>query len=382
MDAADLAGALTSARALRQEVRTAGPDAYKNAGYDIALSSLLLAQTLDASGRADEALVAAAEAEHDFRELAAAGSTEAAHMAAASLSQQANALKDLGRLDEAATAYEKAIEEAEVLGDRRAAALRRGQLGTVRGLQGHHADAIAAHDQARRTFEDLGEPLSVAIAWHRIGMGHLSAGRLDAAERAYLRSLDITTRLHDRVGQASTLNALGGLYAVAGRPEESADNFRRAADLYAAIGDQRSEGAARNNLAICLHGLQRYVQARVEAEHALELTREFGHAAHPWSTWSILSDIEQGLGNTEAAPARDPSQRGLEHRRPFHVPALDPLWRPRLRVARRPRARLRRLRRAAPAAREPRVSAPPRAGVTPAHQRAASPGLLTEASEQ
>ena len=300
IQAADLAGALAGARALHQQATAAGPDRYENAAYEIAGSSLLLARVLDAAGRADEVLAAATEAEHEFRELAAAGSTAAAGMAAASLSLRANTLRRLGRLDEAATAYEKAIEESDALGARRNAAVSRGQLGTVRMLQGRHADAIEIHDQVRRTFEDLGEPASVATAWHQIGTVHRMAQRLDAAERAYLRSLDIKTRLEDRGGQANTLNELGTLYADAERPEESADHYRRAADLYAAIGDRRLEGVARSNLGQCLGGLRRYTAARVEAERAIELKREFGRAAEPWATWSILSDIEHGLGNTEA----------------------------------------------------------------------------------
>jgi tetratricopeptide (TPR) repeat protein len=119
--------------------------------------------------------------------------------------------------------------------------------------------------------------------------------------RAYLCSLDITTRLEDRRVQAATLVELGNLSAAAGRLEESAGHFRHAADLYAAIGDQSSEGVARSNLAACLHGLQRYATARVEAERAIELTRELGHAAKPWTPWAIVSEIERDLGNTEAA---------------------------------------------------------------------------------
>src|SRR6185295_7476867 len=102
-----------------------------------------------------------------------------------------DALRDLRRLDDAATAYEKAIEEADALGARRDAAVSRGQLGTLRMLQDRYADAINAHDLARRTFEDLGEPTSVATAWYQIGMAHRRAKQLDAAERAYLRSLHI-----------------------------------------------------------------------------------------------------------------------------------------------------------------------------------------------
>ena len=42
-------------------------------------------------------------------------------------------------------------------------------------------------------------------------------------------------------------------------------------------------------------------QQRCERGGVIVLKREFGHAAEPWLTWAILSDIEHDLGNTEAA---------------------------------------------------------------------------------
>ena len=79
-------------------------------------------------------------------------------------------LRALGRLDEAAAAYEEAIQLAEQHGDPRQAAVGRFQLGTVRLLQRRYPEALQAYDEARQTFERLGEPASVATAWHQMGM--------------------------------------------------------------------------------------------------------------------------------------------------------------------------------------------------------------------
>ena len=43
------------------------------------------------------------------------------------------------------------------------------------------------------------------------------------------------------------------------------------------------------------------LELRAGDELAIELKREFGHAAEPWRTWSTLSGVERDLGNTEAA---------------------------------------------------------------------------------
>ena len=168
-------------------------------------------------------------------------------------------------------------------------------------LQERYPEAVAAWDKARRAFEDLGEPGTVAIAWHQLAMVHRRARQLDAAERAYLRSLEIQTRLGNRSGQGTVLLELGILYGALDRSEESADHHRRAADIYDAVGDVRGEGLARNNLALVLHRLSRPIDARAEALRAIELKRPFGHAAEPWTTWAILADIEHDLGDPDAA---------------------------------------------------------------------------------
>ena len=95
---------------------------------------------------------------------------------------------------------------------------------------------------------------------------------------------------------------LGNLYGdVLGRPEEAAAFSRQAADKYAEIKDFAKEGFARSNLAIHLRKLRRLDEARQEIRRAIECKERFGHAAEPWTTWAILSDIEADAGNPAAA---------------------------------------------------------------------------------
>src|SRR5689334_16374458 len=134
-------------------------------------------------GAAEAALSPLAEAQQRFQTLADAGDTDAEHMATAAITSIADCLRDLGRWDEAAAAYEKAIELDETLHSMRDVAVGKGQLGTVRTLQRRYAEALAIYAEARTIFEKLGEPLSVAIAWHQIGIVHRQSGQFDQAER-------------------------------------------------------------------------------------------------------------------------------------------------------------------------------------------------------
>ena len=125
-------------------------------------------------------------------------------MASVCFTEQGVCLLYLGRLDEAAAAYEENIQRAEQLEDARQVAVGKGQLGTVR-MQRRYPEALAAYAEARERFTQLDEPGTVAVFWHQTGMVYQEAGQPEAAEDAYRKSLAIRVRLEDVAGQASTL---------------------------------------------------------------------------------------------------------------------------------------------------------------------------------
>ncbi len=116
-------------------------------------------------------------------------------MASVCFAEQGDCLLDLGRLDEAAAAYEESIRRAEQLGDDREVAVGKGQLGTVRLQQRRYGEALAAYAEARERFTQLDEPGTVAVIWHQTGMAYQEAGQPEAAEDAYRKSLAIKVRL-------------------------------------------------------------------------------------------------------------------------------------------------------------------------------------------
>ncbi|WP_300327673.1 tetratricopeptide repeat protein, partial [Accumulibacter sp.] len=235
----------------------------------------------------------------------------AAGMAAACITEQADCLTALGRLDEAAQAYEQAIALAEQAHAERQVAVGKGQLGSVRLLQRRFPEALAAWGEARERFAALGEAESVAVAWHQIGMVHQDAGNGEAAEDAYRQSLAIKVQCNNVAGQASTLLQLGNLYDdVLGRPEDAVTHTRQAAERYLALRDAAGEGRSRGNLAETLRRLGRRSEARHEIERALACLRDLGHAAEPWKVWGILAAIENDDGR--ASEARQASRQARE----------------------------------------------------------------------
>ena len=236
-----------------------------------------------------------------FQKLTDAGNTTAEIGASASIAERADCLRNLGRLDEAANAYEKAIRRYENLNNIRGVAAGKAQLGTVRMLQGRYDDAIKIYNESRNTFERLGEPGTVAIIWHQIGMVYREAGQFELAEQAYRRALAIRVQQKDQSGEALDLLELGNLYDSMGRLEDAVTFQRQSADIYTELKDMSHEGMVRSNVADTLIKLRRYDEARRELVRAIECKEPYGHAAEPWKTWDILYDLEQATGNADSA---------------------------------------------------------------------------------
>ncbi len=291
------------AQQLLQRARVAGETAYPGADYDLAVACFLLARVLRTAGISEQALPLLVEAQKLFEAVAKGRANKSAEgMAGCCFDEQGACLLDLGRLDEAAAAYEECIRRLEQLGDQRGVAVSKAQLGSVRIEQHRYSDALKAYEEARDRFAQLDEPGSVAVSWHQTGRVHEHAGQPEAAEDAYRKSLAIKVQLGDVAGQASTLGQLGIFYGgVLGRPEEAATFLRQAADKYVEIRDLANEGRARHGLALRLKKLGRMQEARQEIRRAIECNAQFGHASEPWKTWGILATIETDAGNPTAA---------------------------------------------------------------------------------
>ncbi|HVT14706.1 MAG TPA: tetratricopeptide repeat protein [Thermoanaerobaculia bacterium] len=300
LGAGDLSGAVQAAERLKERAEVA---IYADSAYDRAVARLMLGRTLTEAGRAPEALSTLREAEQDLTELAGSGNESAARMLSVVFGERGDALRRLGRLDEAAESHQRALEVDERWGDLRSAAVSRVQLGAVRLLQGRLRDALDAYEQARQTFEGLHEPQSVAVAWHQLGRVHEEARRWDLAEVAYQNSLRIEAELGDKSGQALTLGQLGVLYGKMGRLEQSAQLHRKAAILGEELGDAFSQARALINLASAFWALGRLDEAREAATQAARLQAPFGHAAEPWRAWALLEGIETIAGRLDAAAA-------------------------------------------------------------------------------
>jgi len=288
-----------AAKNLLKKSLAAGEDAYPDAAYNIGMANLLLGRVLELSGASDPALTYIESARTWFDQN---GNKNAQRMVSVCFGEKGASLLNLGRLDEAAAAYEKGIAISEKLNDLRGTAVKKGQLGNVRYLQKQYAKALTAYESGIKSFESLGgEPASIAVFLHHIGMVHEKSINYPAAETAYRQSLRIHVQQNNKNAEASNLVQLGNLYDKMGQHEDVINFSRQAADIYAAQRDMAKEGIIRGNIADTFIKLKRYDDARQEILRAIECMKPFGHSVSPWMAWKKLSTIEQAQGNSTAA---------------------------------------------------------------------------------
>jgi tetratricopeptide (TPR) repeat protein len=156
-------------------------------------------------------------------------------------------------------------------------------------------------------------------------MVYLEAGNYTEAERAYRQGLMLRVRYNLRRDEGSSLSELGRLYETMERLEEAVTFYRQASDVAMETKDLAKEGLRRNNLGSTLIKLQHYDEARRELLRAIECKMPYGHAAKPWTSWSLLEDLENAVGDeAAAAQAREKSRAAyLAYRREG---GLRPAW--------------------------------------------------------
>lgn len=294
--------AVAGASELLKSAKTAGPEAYPGADYDIALAHFLSARTLKNSGNSEAALPLLRNALEQFEAIVnERDDISAKEMVAKYYSELGECLVNLGRFEDGLTAYNESIRYCEQLDDKRGIAIAKGQLGRIWIHQRRYEQALDVYTEALKSFVLLKEPNTTASIWHQIGMIYEEANQPASAEEAYRKSLSIKAQLGNVAGQASTLGQLGILYHRLERLEEAAKFFRQSTDMYFSIGDAAGAGRQLSNLANILRKLQLLKDARDAILQAISLTEQFGHTSEPWISWDILTDIESASGDAIAA---------------------------------------------------------------------------------
>jgi tetratricopeptide (TPR) repeat protein len=199
-------------------------------------------------GHPDRALVPLETAEGLFRALEAEGHDTTNR--AAVLGDRANALRMLGRLEEARTAAEQALELVRQQGDRSSVARGLGLLAGILADAGRHAEAEARYQEALREAEAVGDQGHIGTLWHNLGNLALDRNQPGQALGSLRRAYEAYQQAGDTAGQMRVLNSLGNAESDLGHLEAAQAWYDRSLELALRLGATAERAGIRSNRAV------------------------------------------------------------------------------------------------------------------------------------
>jgi CHAT domain-containing protein/Tfp pilus assembly protein PilF len=151
---------------------------------------------------------------------------------------EAHALNNLGiafywqgRGDEARVRYEQAERIFATIGERQGEALALQNLAALEYDRGNYAEAVEGFQALLERLEPSEDAGLYVTILNNYAIAAGASGRLDQALNALLTALPLAAGDVDPSHRAATLNALGGVYLVAGETERATTFLRQALEL-------------------------------------------------------------------------------------------------------------------------------------------------------
>ncbi|MEZ5444485.1 MAG: SagB family peptide dehydrogenase [Gammaproteobacteria bacterium] len=217
------------------------------------------------------------------------------------------ALAACGRLEDAATAQERALAYAREAGDRHSQAVDLGHLAALALGRGQLDEARRLCLGALAVMQGLGNPAMEAALHHRLGAIAQARGDTEGAERHYLDAARLRMRHGMHGPAADSLAALAAHQQRVGETRKAESSCRAAVDAVRHSGDALRLADHLGSLAGIVSGEPaRLAEARQVAEHALLIAQHVDAVAHVvWRTYEHLATIAE----REAAHGEDPQAR-------------------------------------------------------------------------
>ncbi len=274
--------------------------------HQVAPCRFFLGRVLLHSGRPDLALGPLEAAAAGFAELG-----ERANLSAA-LGDRANALHDLGLLDEALEVSERGLAINRELGRTQAVAAGLGQTAAILAAQQRHVEADRRYDEALQAARDVGDAGLEAATLQHQGLLARNTGDLDRAVALFHDALDRFGRAVDEGGEMQTSDLLGSAEQLRGHHDAARAWNARARELAIRLGDRRQLAATAHNLGI-LHQVMAedpdlaaerpalLGQAVASVEEALAICRELNTEPDIAASLFQLGVLHRLLGDLDTA---------------------------------------------------------------------------------
>jgi predicted ATPase len=167
--------------------------------------------------------------------------------------------------------------------------------------RGRAADALGYLEQAVEGFRVAGDPRAESVACTQLALTRLSLARLDEAEVAAARTLELLEVTEDRRTEGYVLAVLGRIAQARGRFDDARAQFSAALSIHRAVRDRWLEGVLRGFLGNVAFEEGHLEAARLAYSEALGLLQGTGERHYSTILRAALGAVEVGLGRLEIA---------------------------------------------------------------------------------
>ena len=215
---------------------------------------------------------------HDLLEarhhLLQAGDTEDAGQVTESACSQ---LDTWGAWDQETSLIHDTLARLPADSPRRAAWI--GQLGILAQNRGDYGEAARQYQRTLDISQRLGDQAGMATSYHQLGVLAQNRGDYDQAARHYQRALDIDERLGNQAGMADTYGQLGSLAYLHGNYDEAARHYQRSLNIREQLGNQAGLARSYHGLGLIAQQKGDYDEAARQYRRSLDINERLGNQA-------------------------------------------------------------------------------------------------------
>jgi tetratricopeptide (TPR) repeat protein len=251
-----------------------------------------MAEQMEVSGRWKEALTVAERC------------LEAGCVDPRMLAMRAVLLHDLGRTDEATTAYEDALARFREAHDKAGAAAVTHNLAMVYQGQGDYAKAKKLYEESLADAKERGNESGIAATLHELGRLAQNQGDYAEARKLYDRALAMSRELGNKSGIAAALRGLGDVALVQGNYPDAGKLYDKSHAIASELNDKVGIGSclyARGNLAYVQGD---FASARALYDESLAIATELDDKYRMGESLLALGGVDIFEGHYAAAGKR------------------------------------------------------------------------------
>jgi signal transduction histidine kinase len=222
---------------------------------------------------------------------------------------QALALKNLSlaytqqsSYDDAMEAHFEALRMYEELGDKRNVAEMLRHIGvTTSRRQNRWDDAIGYLLKAVPMYQEMNDVQELAKTYVNLGGAYFGKGSAAQALEYYRKAVAIQSTTHNTHDLGTSLMNIGVVFHDASQYDSAAQYYFRALSFLEQSDDKKMRGDLYNNLADVYMGQQQWGNALRYVRQGLSIAYEIGSRDTRERSYAILTDIHEGLGNHKIA---------------------------------------------------------------------------------